>query len=157
MRSVQSASSPRFQRTGARIGPSPQRGQQQSFVGSRGIQSLQQQEQGLGLLLETLEEGPHSTPGAALPAQHALQVQEEFCRRAPSQGPRQGLRGPALAPGTGGLQCCCPDTREEENTNEGDSYKLVKPRNGFLKIIPNFPPIWQIPAVFNRTIEDFLF
>ena len=91
---------------------SPQRSQQQGFIGPGGVQSPQEQEEGLALLLEALEEGPHSAPRAALSAQHALQVQEEFCRRAPHQRSDQQLRGPLLALGTGGLRCCCPDTRE---------------------------------------------
>lgn len=142
----------------ARTGPSPQRSQQQSFVGPGGIQSPQQQEEGLALLLEALEEGPHGTPGAALTAQHLLQVQEEFCRWAPNQGPDLQLRGPILALGTGGLQCCCPDTGEEENTYEEDSHRLVKLRNGqFLKITPRFSSHSENAYSFYKTIEDFLF
>ena len=72
-----------------RAGLSPQRRQQQSFVGPGGVQSPQKQEEGLALLLEALEEGSHGTPWAALSAQHALQVQEELCRRAPHQGSDQ--------------------------------------------------------------------
>lgn len=102
---------------GAWTGPSPQRRQQQGFVGPGGIQSPQQQEEGLGLLLEALEEGPQGTLRGPLTAQHTLQVQEEFCRWASNQGPDQQLGGPILALGTGGLQCCCPNTREEENTH----------------------------------------
>lgn len=135
--SLQSSSSPCLQCPDAQTGPSPQRGEQQTFVGPRGIQSPQQQEEGLGLVLEALEEGLHSIPRAPLTAQHTLQVQEEFRRWAPYQGLDQQLRGTILALGNGGLHWCCTDTQEEENKYEEESYKLVKPRHGqFLKITP---------------------
>lgn len=47
---------------------SPQRRQQQGFIGPGGVQSPQEQEEGLALLLEALEEGPHSAPQATFSA-----------------------------------------------------------------------------------------
>lgn len=142
---------------GAPTGPSPQCGQQQSFVGPRGIQSPQQQEEGLGLLLEALEEGPHGTPWAALTAQHPLQAQKELCRRAPHQGSDQALGGPILALGTRGFQCCCPDTWEEKNEYEEESCKLVKPRTGQVqKITPKFSSCLEDVCSLYQTVGDFL-
>lgn len=65
--------------------PLPEDREQQSSVGPRGIKSPQQQEERLGLLLEAREERPYGTLRAAFTAQHTLQVQEEFCRRASHQ------------------------------------------------------------------------
>ena len=142
---------------GAPTGPSPQCSQQQSFVGPWGVQSPQQQEEGLGLLLEALEEGPHGTAGAALMAQHSFQAQEELCRRAPRQGSDQALRGPILAWGTRGFQCCCPDTWEEKNEYEEETCKLVKLKTGQVqKITPQFSSCWEDVCSLHQTVGDFL-
>ena len=67
---LQSASCPCPRQTGAHRPPSlsPQRRQQPGFIGPGGVQSPQEQEEGLALLLEALEEGPHGAPRATLSA-----------------------------------------------------------------------------------------
>lgn len=66
--------------------PLPEDREQQSSVGPRGVESPQQEEERLGLLLQAPEEGTHGPLRTAFPAQHPLQVQEEFRRRLSHQG-----------------------------------------------------------------------
>lgn len=86
-------------------------------------------------------------------AQHALQVQEEFCGQVPHQGPDERLRGPILTLGAWGLQRCRADTPEGKREA---SCKSVKPTNGTIQKAvprPQQPPQGNLLSTLRMSVS----